>query len=173
MILEVKDVTKKFGGITAINNTSFSVENNQIYGLIGPNGAGKTTLFNIITGNYKATSGQVWLNGQNITNKKNYKIVQQGIARTFQNIRLFSSMSVEENILIGFDANANYTYLESMFRLPRFYKHEKRIKHEAFKIMEFLSIDHLKNELATSLSYGEQRRNSKGTGNKTKTFTAR
>lgn len=158
MILEVKNITKKFGGVTAINDTSFSIEPKQIYGLIGPNGAGKTTLFNIITGNYKPTSGKVLLDGKEITNKKNYKIVADGIARTFQNIRLFSSMSVEENILIGFDAKAKYTYLESMFRLPRFFSNEKKIKQQSLEIMEFLGVAKFKDEKASSLSYGSQRK---------------
>jgi branched-chain amino acid transport system ATP-binding protein len=158
MILELKNITKKFGGVTAINNTSFHVEEKQIYGLIGPNGAGKTTIFNIITGNYNPTEGQVFLSGKNITNKKNYKIVHEGIARTFQNIRLFSSMSVEENVLIGLDNAANYTYLESMFRMPRYYSQEKKIKKVAYDVMEFLGILEYKDELATSLSYGIQRK---------------
>jgi len=158
MILELKNITKNFGGVTAINNTSFFVEQKQIYGLIGPNGAGKTTIFNIITGNYKPTQGQVFLGGKNITNKKNYKIVRDGIARTFQNIRLFSSMSVEENVLIGLDSAANYSYLESMFRLPRYYSNEKKIKAKAYEVMEFLGILKYKDELATSLSYGVQRK---------------
>jgi len=158
MILELKNITKKFGGVTAINNTSFSVKEKEVYGLIGPNGAGKTTLFNIITGNYKPTKGQVFLDGKNITNKKNYKIVRDGIARTFQNIRLFGSMSVEENVLIGLDNKANYTYLESMFRLPRYYSQEKRIKEKAYEVMEFLDILEYKDEKATSLSYGVQRK---------------
>ena len=158
MILELKNVTKKFGGVTAINDTSFAVEQKQIYGLIGPNGAGKTTIFNIITGNYKPTNGEVFLDGKNITNKKNYKIVHAGIARTFQNIRLFSSMSVEENILIGLDKATNYTYLESIFRLPRYYSQEKKIKFVAHDIMKFLGIYEFKDELATSLSYGIQRK---------------
>jgi len=158
MTLEVKNITKNFGGVVAINDTSFSIEEKQIYGLIGPNGAGKTTLFNIITGNYKPSSGDVFLDGVKITKKKNYKIVQAGIARTFQNIRLFSSMSVEENILIGFDNTAKYSYLESMFRLPRFYSNEKNIKQKAYEIMEFLDIAQFKDELATSLSYGSQRK---------------
>ncbi len=93
MILEIKNITKSFGGVVAINDTSFSIDKNEIFGLIGPNGAGKTTMFNIITGNYKPTSGQVFLDGNKITNKKNFKIVRAGNARTFQNIRLFSSMS--------------------------------------------------------------------------------
>ena len=158
MILELQNITKNFGGVTAINNTSFSVKEKEIYGLIGPNGAGKTTLFNIITGNYKPTEGQVFLDGTKITNKKNYKIVRDGIARTFQNIRLFGSMSVEENVLIGLDKEANYTYLESMFRLPRYYTQEKKIKQKAYEVMEFLDILSFKEEKATSLSYGVQRK---------------
>ena len=158
MILELKNITKKFGGVTAINDTSFAIEPKQIYGLIGPNGAGKTTIFNIITGNYSPTSGKVFLDGKEITNKKNFKIVADGIARTFQNIRLFSSMSVMDNILIGFDSKAKYSYLESMFRLPRYFSNEKKIKTKALEIMEFLGVDQFKDELATSLSYGAQRK---------------
>ncbi len=158
MILEIKNITKNFGGIVAINDTTFHINKNEIFGLIGPNGAGKTTMFNIITGNYKPSSGQVFLDGNNITNKKNYKIVQAGIARTFQNIRLFSSMSVLDNILIGLDNTAKYTYLESIFRLPRFFSQEKIVKEKAYEIMKFLGIDKYANELATSLSYGNQRK---------------
>lgn len=158
MILEIKNITKSFGGVVAINDTSFHINKNEIFGLIGPNGAGKTTMFNIITGNYKPTSGNVVLNGKNITNRKNYKIVEYGIARTFQNIRLFSSMSVLDNVLIGLDRSAKYTYLESIFRLPRFFKKEKEIEEKAIEILKFLGIDKYKDELATSLSYGQQRK---------------
>ncbi|AXH14828.1 ABC transporter ATP-binding protein [Malaciobacter mytili] len=158
MILEIKNITKSFGGVVAINDTSFHINKNEIFGLIGPNGAGKTTLFNIITGNYKPTMGEVFLNGKKITNTKNYKIVQEGIARTFQNIRLFSSMSVLDNVLIGLDNKANYSYLETMFRLPRYFSKEKQIKQKAIEILEFLGIDKYKDELATSLSYGNQRK---------------
>jgi branched-chain amino acid transport system ATP-binding protein len=158
MILEVKNITKSFGGVVAINDTSFKIKQNEIFGLIGPNGAGKTTMFNIITGNYKATKGDVFLAGVKITNKKNYKIVRAGIARTFQNIRLFSSMSVLDNILIGLENQITYTYLESIFRLPRYFKQEKKVKEKAIEIMEFLGIDKFKDELATSLSYGNQRK---------------
>jgi branched-chain amino acid transport system ATP-binding protein len=158
MILEIKNITKSFGGVVAINDTSFSIDKNEIFGLIGPNGAGKTTMFNIITGNYKPTSGQVFLDGNKITNKKNFKIVRAGIARTFQNIRLFSSMSVLDNILIGLENQTNYTYLESILRLPRYFSQEKRVKEKAVEIMEFLGIEKFKDELATSLSYGSQRK---------------
>jgi len=157
-MLEIRNITKKFGGIVAINDTSFNINKNEIFGLIGPNGAGKTTMFNIITGNYKPTSGKVFLDGKDITNKKNYKIVREGIARTFQNIRLFSSMSVLDNILIGFDNSIKYTYLESIFRFPRYFSQEKKTKEKAYEIMEFLGIEKFANELASSLSYGNQRK---------------
>ncbi|WP_044415313.1 ABC transporter ATP-binding protein [Halarcobacter anaerophilus] len=158
MILEVCNITKKFGGVTAINNTSFHVKAKEIYGLIGPNGAGKTTLFNIITGNYEPTEGMVKFHGQRIDGIKPYKIVHRGIARTFQNIRLFNSMTVLDNILIGFDYQAEYSYLEAILRLPRFFKEERRIKKRAFEIMDVLGIKKYAQEMATSLSYGQQRK---------------
>jgi len=158
MILEICNVTKKFGGVTAIKNTSFSVKAKEIYGLIGPNGAGKTTMFNIITGNYEPTSGDIKFHGQKINGIKPFKIVHRGIARTFQNIRLFNSMTVLDNVLIGFDYQASYTYLETIFRLPRFFKEERRVKKRAFEIMEVLGIAEYSDELATSLSYGQQRK---------------
>ena len=128
MILEVQNVTKKFGGVTAIKDTTFHVNAKEIYGLIGPNGAGKTTMFNVITGNYEPTQGAIKFHGQRIDGIKPYKIVHRGIARTFQNIRLFKSMSVIDNILIGFDYQAEYSYLEAIFRLPRFFKEERRVR---------------------------------------------
>ena len=158
IILELKNISKYFGGIQAINNISIQISKKQIFGLIGPNGAGKTTLFNIITGNYKPTSGEVWLDNKNITNMKNYKIVRCGIARTFQNIRLFSSMSVLDNLLIGMDNEIKYTYFESIFRLPRYFKAEKQSKQLALNILDKLELLQFKNELATSLSYGIQRK---------------
>ena len=158
MILEVWNVTKKFGGVTAIKDTSFQVNAKEIYGLIGPNGAGKTTMFNVITGNYEPTEGAVKFHGQRIDGIKPYKIVHRGIARTFQNIRLFTSMSVLDNILIGFDYQAEYSYLEAIFRLPRFFKEERRVRKRAFEIMEVLGIAEYADEMATSLSYGQQRK---------------
>ncbi|RXJ82061.1 ABC transporter ATP-binding protein [Arcobacter sp. F2176] len=158
MILEVCNVTKNFGGVTAIKDTSFQVKAKEIYGLIGPNGAGKTTMFNIITGNYEPTHGDIKFHGQKINGIKPYKIVHRGIARTFQNIRLFTSMTVLDNVLIGFDYQASYSYLETIFRLPRFFKEEKRVKQRALEIMEVLGIADYADELATSLSYGSQRK---------------
>ncbi|MDR2635572.1 MAG: ABC transporter ATP-binding protein [Campylobacteraceae bacterium] len=158
MILEIKNITKSFGGVTAISDTSFSVETGQIFGLIGPNGAGKTTMFNIITGNYKPSSGVVTLDKEVISGLKPHQIVRKGIARTFQNIRLFSSMSVMENVLIGFDYRAKYTFFEGMFRLPRFFKAEKDIKIKAEEILDYLDLRDFANESAVSLSYGQQRK---------------
>lgn len=158
MILEVCNITKKFGGVTAIKDTSFHVNSKEIYGLIGPNGAGKTTMFNIITGNYAPTEGMIKFDGQRIDGTKPHKIVHKGVARTFQNIRLFNSMTVLDNILIAFDYQAKYSYFETILRLPRFFKEEKRIKQKAFEIMEVLGISKYANEQATSLSYGSQRK---------------
>ncbi len=158
MILELKNITMQFGGVTAIDDLSFGVEAGQIYGLIGPNGAGKTTLFNIITGNYKQTKGEVLFNHEEISGLKPNEIVKRGIARTFQNIRLFKSMSVLENVLIGFHNQANYTFFESVFRLPRHFMFEKKLKNEALEMLERFGIADLADTNATSLSYGNQRK---------------
>ncbi len=158
MILELKNISKHFGGVQAIADTSFGVKKNQIFGLIGPNGAGKTTMFNIVTGNYSPSGGEVLLDGKNITKMKNYKIVREGIARTFQNIRLFSSMTVLDNLLIGMDNAIKYTYFESIFRMPRYFRAEKTSKEYVVNIMENLGILEFKDDLATSLSYGNQRK---------------
>lgn len=158
MILELKNITKSFGEVQAINETSFCINKGEIFGLIGPNGAGKTTLFNIITGNYKPTSGEVFFQKQKINHLKPYEIVHLGIARTFQNIRLFSSMNVLENVMIGFNKQMKYSILEAFFHLGRFCKVEKEFNLKAFNILEELGIVELANEKATSLSYGQQRK---------------
>ncbi|MCV3425514.1 ABC transporter ATP-binding protein [Campylobacter sp. CNRCH_2013_0671h] len=158
MILELKKIHKNFGGVSAITNTSFTIKESEIFGLIGPNGAGKTTLFNIITGNYKPSSGEVFFLGKKIDHLKPHKIVHLGIARTFQNIRLFSSMSVLENVLIGFDKSIKYNIFEAFLHLGRFSKAEKNAKKAAYEILEQLNITHLADERATSLSYGQQRK---------------
>jgi len=157
-MIKVKNISKKFGGVTAINNLNFSVSLGETFGLIGPNGAGKTTAFNIITGNYKPTNGEIIFKHENITKKSPQKIVKLGIARTFQNIRLFSSMSVLENVLIGFDNHIDYNFLQTIFRFPKFFLEEEKFKKEAVEILKFLKIDNFKNELATNLSYGNQRK---------------
>lgn len=158
MILELKKISKSFGGVKAINETSFSVSEGEIFALIGPNGAGKTTLFNIITGNYKPTSGEVLFKGQRIDTLKPHKIVHCGIARTFQNIRLFSSMNVLENVLIGFNRQMKYSILEAFLHLGRFSKVESEFKDRAYALLKELELDNVAYHKATSLSYGQQRK---------------
>jgi len=156
--LVVEHVTMDFGGVRAIDDLSFEVQKGEIYGLIGPNGAGKTTIFNIITGNLKPTKGRIILEGEDITGIKPNKVVYKGVARTFQNIRLFKSMTVLDNILIGFDAKAKYSYFEAILRLPRYFKYEKIIKEKAYKLMEIFGLTQFADSLATELSYGNQRK---------------
>ncbi len=158
ILLEVRNVTMKFGGVTAIDNLSFKVPRGSTYGLIGPNGAGKTTIFNNITGNYIPTEGSIIFDGEDITGTKPNKVVAKGIARTFQNIRLFKSMTVLQNVLIGFHDQIPYSYFEAIFRLPRYHHHEKRIKVEAMGILEEFGIAQYADNDATALSYGNQRK---------------
>lgn len=157
-LLELENVSIAFGGLKAIDNVSFSIEEGTIFGLIGPNGAGKTTMFNIITANYKPTSGKVIFCGKDISRFKPNVIVNLGIARTFQNIRLFSSMSVLENVLIGLHNDAKYTFFEAMFRVGRYFKEEKRIKNRAIELLEYLGMGDKINLPANSLSYGNSRK---------------
>ncbi|WP_455940848.1 ABC transporter ATP-binding protein [Helicobacter pullorum] len=157
-LLELENVSIAFGGLKAIDNVSFSIEEGTIFGLIGPNGAGKTTMFNIITANYKPTSGKVTFCGKDISRFKPNVIVNLGIARTFQNIRLFSSMSVLENVLIGLHNDAKYTFFEAMFRVGRYFREEKRIKNRAIELLEYLGMGDKINLPANSLSYGNSRK---------------
>lgn len=158
MILKIDNVTKNFGGVTAIKETSFSVAPKEIFGLIGPNGAGKTTMFNIITGNYTPSSGQVIFRNEAINGLTPHHIVRKGIARTFQNIRLFSSMSVLDNVLIGFDFQARYGFVESILRFPRFISEERRIKERSMEILDYFGMSSFAHEKAVDLSYGQQRK---------------
>jgi len=156
--IQIQNITMQFGGVTAIDDLSFEVKKGEIYGLIGPNGAGKTTIFNIITGNYQPTKGEIIFQGETITGTKPNLVVQKGIARTFQNIRLFKSMSVLDNILIGFHNQSNYSYFESILRLPRFFTQEKKIAQEAMAILEEFNLIQFMHNKATDLSYGNQRK---------------
>lgn len=158
MILQIKNLTKAFGGVIAVADTSFTVNSKEIYGIIGPNGAGKTTLFNVITGNYEATKGEVLFRNRTLLGLKPHQIVRQGIARTFQNIRLFKSMSVLDNVLIGFDFQIRYSFLEAVTRFPRFFGEEKRVKKRALEILDYFDLSKYKDNLATDLSYGQQRK---------------
>ena len=157
-MLKVEKVTKKFGGVVAIKDVTFRVKPMEIFALVGPNGAGKTTLFNIITGALPPSEGHIYFKDEEITNLSPIKIVDLGIARTFQNIRLFNSMSVLENVLIGFEKSYNYTFFEAVFRFPRFFKEEKIHIEKAMEILKFLGIQRYANVNAKALSYGNQRK---------------
>ena len=158
MLLEMKDVVKQFGGLTAVSNMSFHVDEGEIYGVIGPNGAGKTTIFNLITGVYQVTEGDVIFNGQSIEGKKPYQIINLGIARTFQNIRLFTGMTVLENILVGVHDRIKSGLLASIIHTASQQKEEKEAREEAMKLLAFVGLDKDADRLATELPYGKQRK---------------
>ena len=158
MLLEMKDVVKQFGGLTAVSNMSFHVDEGEIYGVIGPNGAGKTTIFNLITGVYQVTEGDVTFHGQSIEGKKPYQIINLGIARTFQNIRLFTGMTVLENILVGVHDRMKSGLLASIIHTASQQKEEKEAREEAMKLLAFVGLDKDADRLATELPYGKQRK---------------
>ena len=137
-ILEVDELGINFGGLRAVNDFSMKIEEGQLYGLIGPNGAGKTTVFNMLTGVYTPTDGTVKLEGKKINGMKPYAITRLGIARTFQNIRLFKDMTVKENVLAALDTQANYGLFSGMFKLPNSLKQEKDMDQEAMSLLEVL-----------------------------------
>ena len=157
-VLECIDLGITFGGLKAVDNFNVTIGRTEITGLIGPNGAGKTTVFNLLTKVYQPTHGTILLNGKDIHDLNTAQVNRAGIARTFQNIRLFGELSVEENITVAMDTQMHYTMPEGIFRLPRFWK-EERVMHE--RAMELLSIFHMEdlaNAKANSLPYGAQRR---------------
>lgn len=157
-VLEVDRVTLKFGGLTALDDVSFHIDEGEILGLIGPNGAGKTTCFNVTTGVYRPTSGHVRFEGDTLTGKKRYQITQLGIARTFQNIRLFRSMTALENVMVGADAQHSTGLFHALFRLPRHRREETQGHDQAMDLLRFMGIHKAADELAANMSYGDQRR---------------
>ena len=157
-VLEVDSVTLKFGGLTALDNVSFSIAEGEILGLIGPNGAGKTTCFNVMTGVYRPTSGGVRFQGTPITDMKRYQITKLGVARTFQNIRLFRSMTALENVMVGADANHRTGVVSALFGLRRHRQEEREGHDEAMRLLRFMGLHKRADELAANLSYGDQRR---------------
>ena len=161
-ILNVKNLTKNFGGLCAVSNVSMTINEGELIGLIGPNGAGKTTLFNLLTGVYEPSSGLIELMDQDksiqIGGLKPYKITNLGVARTFQNIRLFKSMTVLENVKVAMHKNIRYGTLAAILRLPSYYKEEKWVEEKAEELLKEVGLYSLRNELATNLPYGKQRR---------------
>ena len=156
-ILELKDVTKKFGGLTAVDGVNLKVEENQICALIGPNGAGKTTVFNMITGAYQVTSGDVVFNSESICGKKPHQIVENGIARTFQNIRLFKSTTVLENVMTGFHCKTKTGMFNVIFNYRKCMQEEAECREKALEILRFLGLEDVKNLEARNIPYGHQR----------------
>jgi branched-chain amino acid transport system ATP-binding protein len=152
------NVTLRFGGLTALDGVSLHIDEGEILGLIGPNGAGKTTCFNVMTGIYRPTSGDVSFRGQSLKNLKRFEITQLGIARTFQNIRLFGVMTALENVLVGADAQHQTGLISALLRLPRHRREETEGHEKALELLRFMGIEKQANELAANLSYGHQRR---------------
>ena len=157
-MLEVKNLGISFGGLKAVNDFGLTIEKGQLYGLIGPNGAGKTTVFNLLTGVYRQDTGTILLDGQNITGKKTIDINQEGVARTFQNIRLFKELSVLDNVKAGLHNHYKYSTLEGIFRLPRFYKVEKQMDERAMELLKVFDLDKEWDYKASNLPYGKQRK---------------
>lgn len=157
-LLEVKNLSISFGGLKAVDNFHINIEKGQLYGLIGPNGAGKTTIFNLLTGVYKPNAGSIVLDDLNITGKSTIEINQAGIARTFQNIRLFKDMSVLDNVKAGLHNHHKYSTVEGIFRLPRYFKIEKEMDEEAMNLLKVFDLDKECDFKASNLPYGKQRK---------------
>lgn len=157
-LLEVKNLGISFGGLRAVDSFDIVIEKGQLYGLIGPNGAGKTTIFNLLTGVYQPTDGKIELDGTNLVGKAPSEICKNGIARTFQNIRLFHAMTVLENVEIALQNEVHYSLWEGMFRLPAFFSGEKEFKKKALEILSVFGLDTSADMLASNLPYGQQRK---------------
>ena len=157
-MLSVNNITIRFGGLTAVSNFSLKIGEKEVIGLIGPNGAGKTTVFNMLTGVYKPDEGTINYLGENIKGLNPYIITSKKIARTFQNIRLFSAMTVKDNLKISCDYRTKYSYLDAIFKTPKYKRAEAKIDEEVIELLKTFNLKDKANENATNLSYGEQRR---------------
>ena len=157
-LLKAEKLSKVFGGLKAVSKFEMEINEGELIGLIGPNGAGKTTAFNLLTGVYVPTTGTIEFDGKNMVGLKPYKITQSGVARTFQNIRLFSELSVLDNVKIAYHSHVKYGVLESVFRLGRYFKEEDEIEQKAIEFLKIFKLDDKKDEIAKNLPYGEQRR---------------
>ena len=157
-LLEVKNLGISFGGLRAVDDFHMEIEQGQLYGLIGPNGAGKTTVFNLLTGVYQPNDGYIMLDGENITGKKTIEINKHGIARTFQNIRLFSDLTVLDNVKVGLHNHHRYSTLTGILRLPKYYKVEKEMNQRAMELLKVFDLDKEADYKASNLPYGKQRK---------------
>ncbi|HYU63733.1 MAG TPA: ABC transporter ATP-binding protein [Verrucomicrobiae bacterium] len=157
-ILELTNLTKRFGGLVAVDDVSLHIKRGEVFALIGPNGAGKTTLFNNVTGLYQPTSGRVMFDGRDITGFKPHQVARYGIARTFQNIRLFDYMSCLDNVRVGRHVRMRSKVWDSLFKTPRERKEEERVTEESMELLRFVGIARHANKYARNLAYGQQRR---------------
>ena len=157
-ILKAEHLGITFGGLKAVSNFNMTINKGELIGLIGPNGAGKTTVFNLLTGVYKPTEGEFWLDGTRMNGKKTYQVVRAGIARTFQNIRLFKQLTVEENVLVAFDESFTYHMGSAIFRTPGFWKQENEMHEKAIDLLRIFNLEGLATTQAANLPYGQQRK---------------
>lgn len=157
-MLDVKNLSISFGGLKAVDDFNVSIEKGQLYGLIGPNGAGKTTIFNLLTGVYKPDSGQIVLDGNHITGHRTIDINRAGLARTFQNIRLFKDLSVLDNVKAGMHNHYSYSTITGIFRLPKFHRVEKEMDEKAMELLKVFDLEKEFDYKASNLPYGKQRK---------------
>jgi branched-chain amino acid transport system ATP-binding protein len=157
-LLDIREVTMRFGGVTALDAVDLTVDQGEIAGLIGPNGAGKTTIFNVVTGVFQPTQGQIIFAGSSLVGKKRHEVTKAGVARTFQNIRLFPDMTAVENVMVGADAHHRTSVPGAMLRLPRHRAEERDGRAKALELLQLVGITHRSGEAARNLPYGDQRR---------------
>ncbi len=157
-LVDIRQLGISFGGLRAVDNFNLTMDDGQLYGLIGPNGAGKTTIFNLLTGVYKPTDGEFYFDGELMNGKTPIQINKKGIARTFQNIRLFSNMSVIDNVKTGLQAKYHYSMLDGILRLPKFGRMEREMTDRAMELLKIFDLDGEAEQLASNLPYGKQRK---------------
>jgi branched-chain amino acid transport system ATP-binding protein len=158
MLLETANLSMEFGGLCALANLNLKIEKGELVGLIGPNGAGKTTVFNLLTGVYRPSRGEIFLDGRSLAGQKTFQVTQAGIARTFQNIRLFSELSVLDNVKVAHNFHITCSLAESLLRAGRYFPEEEKVESESIKLLEIFNLKDKMRETAKNLPYGEQRR---------------
>lgn len=157
-LLKIENLSKSFGGLKAVSNLNIEINQGELIGLIGPNGAGKTTVFNLLTGVYDKTEGKMMFRDKEVSGLKPYQVTQRGMARTFQNIRLFSDLSVIDNVKIAYHQRTSYSLASALLRLPSFYSGEEAMQRKAMSLLKIFNLEDKAEEIAKNLPYGEQRR---------------
>jgi len=158
MLLKIENLSKSFGGLKAVSNLNIEIKDGELIGLIGPNGAGKTTVFNLLTGVYEPTEGNMIFQGKKVNGLKPYQVTHRGMSRTFQNIRLFGDLTVIDNVKIAYHQHATYSTFSAIFRLPSYFKGEEEMEQKAMELLKIFHLEDKAQEVAKNLPYGEQRR---------------